>query len=167
MATFTDDLNDDGEGGQDGKGLRKQLEQALAANRQLQEQLSTFQAEKVLNEKGFTLVKPEELKGVAPDQIEATAQKLQAERATLQQELLKDALTKLGIEVDGDALEDVVAGAAPKNTETTTEADSASRIRGLGRQDTRPVPPINPDKLHGFDAIRAGIEQNARTKRRA
>jgi hypothetical protein len=165
MATFTDDLNDDGEGGQDGKGLRKQLEAALAANRQLQEQLSTFQAEKVLSDKGFTLVKPEELKGVAPDQIEAHAQKLQTERAALQQELLKDALTKLGIEVDGDALEDVVAGAAPKNTETT-EADAASRIRGLGRQDTRPVTPINPDKLHGFDAIRAGIEQNARNKRR-
>lgn len=166
MATFTDDdIIDDEEGAQGGKGLRKQLETALSQNRQLQERLGAYEAEKVLAAKGWDLVKPEELKGVAPDQIEAHAEKLQNERLTLQETLLKAALAKFGIEED--ALEDAVAEVVGRQSADTDGAAQVQRIRSLGRSDTRPVPSVNPDKLHGIDAIRAGLDQRARsTKRR-
>lgn len=156
MATFTfeDEEIDEGEQ-QSGGALRKQLEETLKINRQLAARLAKADAVTLLADKGFTYVKPEDLEGVDPDKIEATAAKIQEERQALREEVLRDVLAGQGLE--GDELTDRIADMAGTRDE---DADAADRIRTVGRSEARSVPTINPEKLHGFDAIKAGIEAN-------
>jgi len=62
----------------DGSTLRKKLEKALGENKKLRDDVAGFKARSVITEKGFTLVKPEDLAGVDPDKVEERAAQLLA-----------------------------------------------------------------------------------------
>lgn len=165
MADFFADIDDDDEGGQSGGKLRQKLESVLRENGDLKGEVSRYKARDVLTEKGFTLVKPEDLDGVAASDIEAKAQTIQQERQKQQEDLLRDALGRKGYE--GDELEEMLADMIDDTTKGTEEADQSRRVRSLGRVESKPVPRVDPSRVHGYDAIKAGIEQNARKRRRA
>src|SRR2546430_113840 len=76
--------------------LRAKLEETLAENRKLQDQVSGFRVREILMEKGLDLVSPEDLKGVDLGKAEARAQEIQAERTTQQENLVKGVLRKQG-----------------------------------------------------------------------
>lgn len=158
MALGVNDPGQEGQEPQGGSGLRQQLEEALATNRTLTERLTTYEARDVLSGKGFDLVKPEELKGIALDQIEAKASELQQERQAMQEDLLRNVLEKQGYE--GDALEEMVSEMVARKDAETEQAEATARVRGLPAG-TR-TPKIDPSKLEGFDAIRASFDQPAK-----
>jgi len=131
--------DDDEESQQEsGSELRKKLEQALKGNVALTEQLAQFQAEKLVQEKGLTLVKPDDLKGVELGKLEERATALQAERQQLQADLLRDAFARQGYE--GDALERMVGS-------TESPAAALATARSMGRLDGTPVPAVDPSNL--------------------
>lgn len=146
-------------GGQSGGQLRAKLEEALQTNKALAEENTLYKARDVLTEKGFDLVKAEDLKGVAPDKIEEHASKLQQDRKTLQENLLRDALSKQGFE--GDELDAALQRMVGEQTQASEEAEATRRVREAGSVQGSPVPRVNPEKLHGYDAIRAAMEKPA------
>lgn len=156
---------DDDLDGQDGGTLRKKLEDALAVNKRQSTELSTYKAKEFLVEKGLDLVKAEDLNGVAPDKFEEHATKVQQDRLAQQQELLRDALVKRGYE--GEDLEEALAEVVSDNTKATAEADATRRIRAAGSAQAAPIPRVDTSKLTGFDAIRAGVEKNAKQRTRS
>lgn len=85
---------------QGGKGLRAILEEALAENRNLTQENTSFRASKVLEENGLDLVKPEDLAGVAADEMETKAQELQEQRQQERLETVKAVLADKGLEGD-------------------------------------------------------------------
>ena len=138
----------------DGKGLRAKLEEALAEKRELQAELAALRAREVVREKGLDLVKPDDLKGVALDQLEQRAVELQQERERQQRELVRAALTRKGL--SGTALDEAV--------EAFLAGDSAAE-GGDGEQDVAGVAarvggaPVRADQsdLHGVAAIEAAL----------
>lgn len=136
--------------------LRSKLEAALKENRKLQSDVNQFRAKETLAAKGFDLVKPEDLNGVKPDEIEARAEQIQNERKQLQQDLLRDALKKQGY--DGEALDEMLSGFAADKSAETTEAEQVAQARALGHAAGKPAPLVDTSKLHGLDAIRAGLK---------
>lgn len=105
----------------DGGTLRKKLEEALSANRELEQEVVTSRAAKVIGEHGYNLVKPEDLKGVSVDEVEAKAKQIHEEKLARRTETVKEILADKGLE--GEALDQAVekflagepVGAAPGN----------------------------------------------------
>lgn len=159
-----DDGADD-EGSQSGGKLREKFEQALATNKELTDKLTTYEAKDFLADKAFALVKPEDLQGVTPDKFEEHATKVQQDRQALAEEVLRASLTAKGY--DGDELDDLLAQMVRIETPNQEQAEATRRIRAAGSVEGLPVPRVDPSKLHGFDAIAAGIEQNARKRTRS
>lgn len=163
---MTNSLLDDeelGEGTGGGK-LRAKLEESLEAQRALTERLSTYEAREYLEGKDdLSLVKPEDLKGVAAHERDAKAQSVQQERQTLQEELLRDALQRQGLE--GDDLADALAELVAEHTQHSEDAEKSRRMRSAGNVDAKPAPRVDTSKLSGFDAIRAGVEPKKTTRR--
>lgn len=151
----------------DPKSLRGKLAAAAKRERALTEELHGLKVKDVLTVKGFSLVKPEDLKGVDLDKVEAEAERIEKERQTLQESLLRDALKRRGFE--DDELDEMVKGLAGQEAAETEDAKAISRIKGLGTLDSKPVPARNPEKLHGDEAIMAGLAaaEKRRQSRRA
>lgn len=147
---------------QTGGKLRQKLEQTIADNKALTERLSVHDAREFLADKGMTLVKPEDLKGIAPDQFEAHATKVQEDRRTMQEDLLREALGRQGL--DGEELDEALANMVAKQAPQTEDAEATQRARLVGSVAGTPVPRIDPSKVVGFDAIKAGIEAQARKR---
>lgn len=158
MSTSTDEDFSQMTGG----ALRERLEESIRQGRQMQTELTAYRAKDVLAEKGFDLVKPEDLKDVTPEKIEARAQEIQAERETLQQELLTKALEKQGFK--GDELDEMVQAAVAQRDASQSKAEAVGRVRSLGNGGT-PIPDVDPEKLHGFDAMKFAIENPKRRPR--
>lgn len=87
----------------DGGTLRKKLEEALKENQTLAQENTTFKAQAAIEANGLSLVKPEDLEGVALDEIETKAKELQVQKEAAQLETVKSILASRGLE--GDALE--------------------------------------------------------------
>lgn len=162
MAKFVSELDEEDESS--AKGLRAQLEQALSTNRQLADENSTMKTEKVLTAKGFSLVKPEDLKGVAAADVEAKAKTIQEEREKLQSDLLRAALQSRGIE--GDDLEDMLSEMVTTSPEDET-VEATKRVRSLSGVESRPAPRVDMTKLHGEQAIEAALAAADRKKSRS
>lgn len=161
---FDDEDIDETGGG--GKGLRSQLERTIATNQVLTEELSSYKAKDFLAESGFSLVKPEDLKGVDASQFEEHAAKVHEDRRALQEDLLRDVLRKQGLA--GDDLDDALEQMIAENvTPSTREAEATQRARALGSAEATPIPKVDVSKVHGFDAIAAGLDQNARKRARS
>jgi phosphopantothenoylcysteine synthetase/decarboxylase len=144
-----------------GGALREKLEEAIKQNRELQTEVTSHRAKDVLEAKGYDLVKPEDLSGVSADKLEARAKEIQAEREALQTELLTKALEKQGFA--GKELDEILAEAVGQREAATPTAQAISRARSLGTGGD-PVPEVNAEKLHGFDAVRAGLENPKRRR---
>lgn len=151
--------------GQAGGPLRAKLEEVLSTNKTLTEQLGIYQARDLLVEKGFDLVKAEDLKGVTPDKFEETAAKIQQDRRELQESLLRDALERQGF--SGEELDDAVKRMVSEQSRETADAEATRRARLAGAAEGTPIPRVDPSKLHGYDAIRAAVEAKAARPRRA
>lgn len=149
--------DDDDSATESGGQLRKKLEDALKSNSALTSQLAGFQAEKLVAEKGFTLVKPEDLKGVELDKLEERATALQAERTELQANLLRDAFKRQGYE--GESLDRQLA-VALGTAESGQAAAGLSTGRQLGSVGGTVVPQIDERQLTPLGKIEAGIVAN-------
>lgn len=145
----------------DGRGLRSRLEETLLEKRQMSERLAVLEAKEVLQENGFDLVKPEDLKGVAAQDVKSHAEKLQQERAALQDELLRKALERQGYK--GEELEDAMQDLARDRAKSKGEASVLARAKSLG-EGGEMITDVNPEKVHGYDAIVAGLSQRSRRR---
>lgn len=151
-----DEQSAGGEGGQsDGGKLRAQLEAALKSNKELQGKLSTYEVREFLGGKKLDLVKAEELAGVEPTKWEETATRIQTERTELQQTLLRQGLAQKGFSEED--IESIVSGVVTSPTEVE-EAKATDRVRQVGGLAATPPLPVDPSKLHGLEAIRAGLK---------
>ena len=86
--------------------LRKKLEEALAENESLAKQVVTSRADTAIREHGYGLVKPEDLVGVAPNQVEAKAKELQEQRTEARADMVRGVFEERGFE--GDELDEAV-----------------------------------------------------------
>ena len=139
----------------DGRGLRSKLEEALGQNRQMSERLAELEAREVLQANGFDLVKPEDLKGIPAAEVKTRAEKIQQERVQLQDELLRKALERQGYK--GEELEDAMQDLARNRAQSKGGSEVLARARSLG-EGGEMITDVNPEKVHGYDAIRAGLE---------
>lgn len=151
----------------DGSSLRKKYEAAIGELKTLRPENAKFKARDVIDTKGFTLVKPEDLEGVAPDKVEEHAQKLQEERKTQQTDLARDIFAKQGYE--GDELDSVVeefmAGKVPEREPDDAAARRFEGVRALDREPSTPVSAQSTEQLHGADAIKHGLANKPRRAR--
>ena len=122
-----------------GGSLRRKLESEIAAKKELMNELAALKAKAVISEKGFDLVNPEDLKGVAPAEVEARAEALQQERLEVAQRYLGNVL---GIQdVDGDVAE-ALKGLIGKDGKPS--AEGLSRARELNSISGDPVSRRDP-----------------------
>lgn len=147
---------DELESSEGGKGLRAKLEEVLEQNRKLETANQDLAARNVLADPKFSLVKPEDLVGVPLDKIGERAEQFQAERSTLQNDLLRSALEARGFQ--GEELEDMVLKATGQSAAEVETARAVNRARSLGTVDSTTVPLTDNSKLHGKDAIHAALE---------
>jgi hypothetical protein len=152
-----------------GSELRQKYEAALAENKTLKSDATKWRATQVIQEKGFSLVKAEDLEGVALDKIDEQAQRLHEERLQLQTDLAKDLFGRQGFE--GEELDQIVAeymaGQTPQHVSAEEKAARATEsVRALDRLDARPIGVQNTDSLSGLAAIEHGLAQNAKRQAR-
>lgn len=162
---FTEDEFENESGS--GSKLREKLEETLSTNKELMKELAFYKAKDVINAKGFNLVKPEDLEGVALDKLEERAEALQAERQDLQKSLVQDIFKKQGLE--GEELEAAVQAfiggeVTPPTGESTEAAETVERVRSLQGIDSLPAATTPPSQLHGIQAIEYGLAQGKRRK---
>lgn len=122
----------------DGGTLRKKLEEALSSNKDLEQRLVTREAQSVIAEKGFSLVKPEDLEGVAPDQVEAKAKELHEQKAAERAETVRSVFEEKGLE--GDDLDQAVEefltgeGVTPSGEEDVDVDPDFAKLPSVGGQ---------------------------------
>lgn len=141
---------------EDAGTLREQLEEALAESKEARQELHRYKVREVLESEGFDLVKAEDLEDVKLSKVKDKAAEIQSQRQGQQEELLRKALEARGIE--GEDLEDLVSGLRSRRDEEDEEVQALKRARQATGAPARPVPSVNPDKLHGYDAIRASFK---------
>lgn len=126
-----------------GKGLRARLEAELKKNAKLSNQLRTETVVRVIKEKGFSRVKPEDFSDVDPALIESKAEELEAQRAASEAEVLRNALRRTGVSEDQiEAQVAALTGPAPSGEQTTTtDADAWAGVRAAGQTTGGPVAP--------------------------
>ncbi len=104
--------------------LRTKLEEAITENKELAGQISTARATTAISEHGYSLVKPEDLVGVPPDQVEAKAKALQEQRIEARTEAVKSVLVERGLKDEElDAALEGVLGDSGKPVESKTDLD--------------------------------------------
>jgi hypothetical protein len=153
-------FNNDEEGDEDytPKGLRKKLEDTLGQLRDVTNQLQTERAVNLIKEKGFTLVKPEDLKGVGLDELEKKATEVQETRNAEKLDVLKDVLRNRGVAED-DLEKEASALLAPPQQEDPVFA--------LSKLISTPGTPVtgkpDMDKLVGRDKLEAAFRSGVKT----
>lgn len=140
-----------------GGTLRKLLEDALSANRSLEQEVVTARAAKAISENGYSLVKPEDLKGVGVDEVEAKAKQIHEEKLARRTETVKEILADKGLEGEAldQAVEKFLAG-EPIAAENTgeVEPDFADLISVVGgeRPSRTPNAPAMDDPMGNLTA---------------
>ncbi len=150
-----DDYDDDVE--ESGSTLRRKLEETLDKNRELTDELTGLRAKSLIEEHGHHLVKPDDLSGVELSEMADKAEALQQERTAQQADLARDMLARQGLA--GEELDKAVADFLnPASGQTTAAHSRAREVAAIGGD---PTPLVNPDALHGLDAIQFGLQQKA------
>lgn len=158
-----EDLNGDPEGSQEsGSALRAERDRVAGENKTLREELAQFRAKEVLSAGNYDLVEVDDLAKVDGDLTE-TAQKIQEDRQSLVEKLLRKRFEQDGL--SGDDLDAAVSAIVTADQNPTDERlDSASRagsFRAVGGK----VPPIvDPATLSPMDKLRQA-EREAQGKR--
>jgi len=143
-----DEFDDDESENESGSSLRKKLERALKENRTLKGDVASLRAEKLISEKGLSLIKPEDLQGVDPEELEEKALALHKEREDSQLDGIRTVFRRKGL--DGDDLERAVnefVGVGEERDEALGRVRSTSSLTGT------PVKLVNPENLHGEDLL--------------
>jgi hypothetical protein len=151
--TYDSDDLDEVERTQGGGGLRKLLEEALSENTKLSKDLGSLTADKAIEVHDWDLVKPEDLAGVAVDEIEAKGKELQGERLEAQKVIVTGMFVKQGLE--GAELETKVNEFLDP---PQTDDDKRNTARLASKTATGP-PGFDPSDLHGTAAIEAGLRK--------
>ncbi len=81
----------------DGGFLRSKLEETLERNKELEQIATSAAAETAISEKGYGLVKPEDLVGVPPEQVETKAKALQEQRLEARTAAVRSVLVERGL----------------------------------------------------------------------
>ncbi len=144
-----DDFTDDELANASGSVLRQKLEQALKENRTLKGDVASLRAERLISEKGLSLIKPEDLQGVDPDELEVKALALHKEREDQQLDGIRTVFRRKGL--DGDDLEKAVADFVGPEAE---HDEALGRIRSTSSLAGAPVKLVNPENLHGEDLLK-------------
>ena len=152
MTDFGDYGDEDIE--ESGSSLRRKLEETLTRERQLTTELSGLKAKELITERGYGLVKVEDLVDVNLDEMSTKAEELQQERAGQQADLARDMLAKRGLQ--GEELEQAVAdflspGSAPGDAAARTRAKEMSAVGGSA------APLQDASGLVGLDAIEHAV----------
>ncbi len=131
--------------------LRTKLEEALEENKDLAKQVSTSRAETAIREHGYSLVKPEDLGGVPPDQVQAKAKELQEQRLEARTEAVKSVLVERGMKDEElEAALEGVLGDSGKPVEPKPDLDpnfaGMSNIGGV-RPDNKGSTPKMDDPM--------------------
>src|SRR5215207_867383 len=153
---FTDD-----DGQETGGSLRTKLEAALSELKSMRDENGAMKAEKIIRDKGYKLLTPEDLKGVDPKELESEAEKRFAAKKEAQRLLAKDLLGRRH-GVEGDELDRLV-------DEYMGESDGPAdidRFRESVSVGGSPAPRVNPDKLDPFEKIQHALETSGKRKRR-
>jgi hypothetical protein len=158
--------DDDQDEQESGSSLRKKLEEALGTNKKLASELASVKAREVITTKGLDLVEPDDLAGVSLDDLEERAQQLQEQRLGVVRRYMERQLASQGL--DGEdlsaAVEAALSGSPGADAEggDAEEMERFARVRQLGSVGGTPVPAQNLDKLHGYEAIEAGLAAGRR-----
>ncbi|MEM9605897.1 MAG: hypothetical protein AAGA99_00655 [Actinomycetota bacterium] len=141
-----------------GSALREKLEEALKSNRQLQQTVATNEAADLIREKGFGLVKPEDLVGVDVGDREAKAAELQSEREAAGAEFTRTLLAQKGL--TEEQITDLLGDGSEGTGGVVPDPDEAAyrRAGAAGKVQGSPAPVVDDRNLHGFDAIHAGVK---------
>lgn len=145
------------EGTETPQDLRTRLEAQIEANKGLTSALAAERTARVLASGTYALVKPEDLTGVPVDEIEAKVAALQAERHETQLGLIKDVLRRNGVpddQLDQQAT-DMLAGTAAQVAPAPVSSGWGTALSAA--QGGEPAPLVDASKLHGSDAIAAGL----------
>lgn len=132
--------------------LRTKLEEALQENRDLAKQVSTSRADSAIREHGYSLVKPEDLAGVAPNEVETKARELQEQRIEARTDAVRSVLVERGLKDEEleAALEGVLGDTGKesesKSTDENPDFAGMSNIGGA-RPDNKNTPPPMDDAL--------------------
>jgi hypothetical protein len=150
-------MADDTQGGNEsGGGLRKQLEDTIAVNKQLSERLRGYEVKSLIEENGWATVKPEDFEGVELAGLEEHGQKLHEQRVGL----VKDLLSR-NLNLEGDELEKQVsaflAGEARSTEDQSQPAGGVEKVRRLGEISGERPGQTRLAELEGVAAIEAAF----------
>ena len=143
----------------EGGDLRSQLESSLAENKELKESYASMAAEMAASE--HDLVSPDDLKGVAPDEMAAKAAELQQAKVEDQRNTVSKALEAKGL--SGDDLEKAVDDLL--NPEADSGLDVVARARQMGVGGAT-VPAQDPSSMSPLEKLEAGVETASHRARR-
>ncbi len=137
-----------------GSTLRRRLEETLDKNRELSSELSGLKAQAIVQEHGYSLVKPEDLDGVTPDEMIERAEAVQQERLGERDALARDILSNRGL--SGSELDQAVNDFLTPSESDTSAYSRAKETSAIGGS---AAPLRDPRSLHGLDAIEYALGQ--------
>lgn len=150
----------------DGGTLRKKLEETLEYARSLEKDLVTTKAERALSEHGRGLVTIEDLKGVAPheveDRVKALAEQKLEERKGVIRDILREREGVDGEELDA-LVEDFLGGRDEPAGEPEPDLTEVSKLPG-DRPGLQPKMPGMDDAMGNLESF--FVDQEKRHKRR-
>lgn len=135
--------------------LRTKLEEALEENKDLSKQISTARATTAISEHGYSLVKPEDLAGVPPDQVEAKAKELQGQRIEARTQAVKSVLVERGLKDEElEAALEGVLGDSGKPVEPENLDPNFAGMANIGgnRPDNKKAAPEMTDPMGNLTA---------------
>ncbi|HKZ20288.1 MAG TPA: hypothetical protein VJQ57_09275 [Acidimicrobiia bacterium] len=142
---------DDGatESEESGGQLRKKLEAQIAKNKELTAELRKFAAKDLISAKGFKHVKPDDLVGVKPDDLEEKAAEIEEAKVKEQETILRNALVDRGIPED-----EIEQRLADLTGDTNAQArQAAARVTELSRTPGTPVSRGEQQGVFGADRL--------------
>ncbi len=144
-----------------GSALRKKLEQAIEQNRDLRSKVASFEATEVIGRLGLKNVTAADLVGVAPKDLEAKAQEVEAQKAAEKENILKAALVDRGL--NADQIESALA--ALTDPKGLALSEQIGRAADLVRAGGTPVPKTETEGLSGPALIMAGVEARSKARK--
>lgn len=146
-----------------GGSLRAKLEATQAENRELAAQLKPLMAERLIADKGFKYLKPEDLADVPLKELATKAEALNKAKESVHATVVKSILADQG--VPDDELEAAVQRFLNPDKQET-HAEASSRLADLGRIGGA-IPETDKDKgLHGQARIEAALQEKYAKNRR-
>jgi len=143
-----------------GSSLRRKLEETISEKQELATELAGLKAKELIQERGYGLVKTEDLLDVDLNEMAERAESIQAERHDQQAYLARDILAKRGLtgeELD-KAVEDFLAP-----PDTVGDVAAHSRTREVAAIGGTAAPIRNTENLMGLDAIDAALRRTAKS----